>query len=147
MCLYSNNAVQSIAEKDIECYKVLQIKTKKDGTKGYYGVIFENFEYNINGINTENELLNSVNDEYEVQLYKGNTVFVGHEVSKGLHSYQTEEDAVTLMLSVVSMNLALAKCVIPKGARYYFGKQGTIEHQGYCSDSLIIKEIKNERIV
>ena len=114
MCLFINDLVPKIADKDIICYKLVE-RTK---IKGVYKSSFIGFEYIIRQLYT-----NNIKIEFNYKFIKDRALF-GCFIEEGMfHSYASY--LYPVILSPLPHG-ALLKCIIPKGA-YYF--------EGYFDDS------------
>ena len=113
MCLVTAQLKPKIADKDIICYKLV----KKTKIKGIYKSSFQEFEYIIRQLYT-----NNIKIEFSYKLIKPETIF-GYFIEESMfHSYASNLYPILSPLPWC----ALLKCIIPKGA-YYF--------EGYFDDS------------
>ena len=109
MCLHLNHLEPKIADKDIVCYKIVE-KTK---IKGVYKSCFQEFEYVIRQLYTNNIDISFVN-KIKKHFYK-----CFYIIEEGMfHSYASY--LYPVILSPLPW-CALLKCIIPKGAYYYEG--------------------------
>lgn len=134
MCLLLKGKEEPmIAPADIECYKIVDLY--EDGT--YHSHRQTKFVWEL-GKTLKSEL---IMEEEEPFLPH---VFLPH-VSKGFHSYKNLKDALSILrgTAVKFKELALVKCIIPQGSRYYTGRVNNIYfgRGGYASDALKIVEV------
>ena len=115
MCLVLSHLKPKIADKDIVCYKLVE-KTK---IKGVYKAYFQEFEYVIRQSYTNNLDIKFVNRIIN-KLRPSYPHYVDtHIIDEGMfHSFTNY--TIPFML-IVSLNEAILKCIIPKGAYYYKG--------------------------
>jgi hypothetical protein len=102
-----------IATKDIKCYKILR-RTPKN----LYATIYR-MKYQVRKTYTS-----------ELEAF-----YNGSEVHKGLHSFSARPRGRD-----ISQEYPAVLCVIPKGATYYKGKQGSYKN-GYASNKIKIVKI------
>ena len=122
MCLYTKQTEPEIAEQDIECYKVY--------VKSYGDRWFSPYQECpmpiMNGLVTTE--LQRPGDFY---------------IEKGFHSFACLKDAeveAEWFGNVHGHEVCIAKCIIPKGSKYYWGKFR--DDYSYCSESIKIEKIK-----
>ena len=127
MCLVTTQLEPKIADKDIICYKLV----KRTKTKGVYKSSFQEFEYIIRQLYTNNLDIRFANKIIKHSFYK-----CFYMIEKGMfHSYVSH--LYPVILSPLP-NCALLKCIIPKGA-YYF--EGLFNHfPSYASSQIKILE-------
>lgn len=110
MCLEKVKTDYKIAEKDIVCYKViLKYKSKKDYTSPY-----RKSKY-------------SMGETYKAHLFPNHPF--NKKVPTGIHTFKTEKGARRLIEILDKLyanslrypDLCFAKCIIPKGTKYYEG--------------------------
>ena len=146
MCLYPQKKPK-IAEEDIICYKVLEIrnpewgiesghncKSKKTVLMSYF---HSGFKWNID------------------KRYRSKLVIIQRQVvtcfdscnylvSNAFHSYQTLETAKLFCRNISYQSdmepCAIVRCIIPKGAKYCEGMHSD-GSDGYASNQIIMKEI------
>ena len=120
MCLITNTPVPSIAEQDIECYKVY-VKSYNDSRVSPY----------------RRCPMPNINELVTTELQSP----VNLRVDLGFHSFSYFSDAefVAERFARTKKSSCVVKCIIPKGTEYYLGKFGFDE--AYCSESIILKEI------
>lgn len=114
MCLFTRDKTSSIAECDIECYKVYKFTIRRKYISPYQGAKMP----------TIGEVAITELDES------------GIIVEKGFHSFASLNSAKAFKGD--RRYLTIFKCVIPKGAKYYKGF--FVNDVSYCSDMIIIKE-------
>ena len=123
MCLYSKQKVPLIADKDIECYKILIPVDGKLITP------YRDFVFSTNSI---------VEDEAEEHI---DEIFGTTEISSGFfHSFRTKERVIEEIKILQrklpkSTKLKVFKAIVPKCSAYYIGQRFDM-----CSKALIIKE-------
>ena len=131
MCLVTIQLEPKIADKDIVCYKLV----KRTKIKGIYKSSFQEFEYIIRQLYTNNLDIRFANKSIKRSFYK-----CFYIIEEGMfHSYASY--LYPVILSPLPHG-ALLKCIIPKGAYYY---------EGYFDDSLsyassqikVLEEIKS----
>ena len=111
MCLTTNLEHPIVAEKPITCYKVLL--HVEDKLFSYY---YNEFEWEMDKV-------------HFTTLQK-----VRRNVHKGFHSYKDLHSTLVLMTHAPFTCVAV-ECIIPKGAKYYVGKDGD-NLEGYVSEKL-----------
>jgi hypothetical protein len=98
-------------------------------------IIFEKIYITVGYKTPYQETEIKIGETYISKLIKNND-----RVEEGLHSFATLKDAKALTIIVsCRYNYVIAKCVIPKGSRYYKGKFDT--YTSYASDTLSYVEI------
>ena len=113
MCLKLNSLEPKIADKDIVCYKLV----KRTKTKGVYKSSFQEFEYIIRQLYTNNLDIRFA-DKVIKNLCPSHPHLGIYAVEEGMfHSYASNLYPILSPLP----NCALLKCIIPKGAYYYEG--------------------------
>ena len=113
MCLILNYIKPKIADKDIVCYKLVE-KTK---IKGIYKSYFQEFEYIIRQLYTNNLDIKFVNEIIK-NLCPSFPHYGVYTIEEGMfHSYT---NYLPFKLSI-SPDESILKCIIPKGAYYYEG--------------------------
>lgn len=152
MCLTinKNNLKPITAEQDIVCYKVLRELPNCD----ILNAPIYHFEYCFGIIYGTHEDYFSGKRKFRKQ--KDIVICDDGEclLQYGFHSFLELSDAVRFKLRLLeitqhSFDYVVVKCTIPKGFRYYTGKQifGRNEDNspnGYCSEAIRIDEIVNE---
>ena len=119
MCLLTNNLHKYIAEKDIVCYKIVNLRDNKIISYWY------DFIYELNRKYTTQVL-------QPIFTKKGNIY-----IEKGFHSYRNlgiakdyiYYDMFNLLPEII------VKCIVPKGSEYY------INNKEMVSNQIIIVEI------
>ena len=131
MCLFKVIRQIQIADKDIECYKVL----KSNLQSMYY-----QFQYELNkkySKNWDEEFIEYATNKTDLG---GNMFHVSTDKGLCIHFYGENvlaRDKEDLPIKVeLSDSQVLVKCIIPKGTRYY---QGSYSEMG--TEKLIVKEI------
>lgn len=121
MCLIANSNIPYVAEQDIICYKLyIRIQNK-------YVSPFQKCD------------MPNINELVTTELQKPGELFI----EKGFHSFAYLEDAENTnewLESVSYYKSCIAKCIIPKGSRFYAGKFDGDEYS-YCSESIKIEGI------
>lgn len=108
MCLICNNDSKIVvADKDIVCYKVLRVTSRKRITS-----LFQQFRYKVGKTYKTGTILKKIHEDGE------------DVVKKGFHSFPYLRDAIKLkdMNSLRVSNYKVYKCVIPKGTKIIYGK-------------------------
>ena len=124
MCLKLTNIEKKIADKDIECYKVLDIEKTNSNYTSYHSYIYYSFEWKMNKI-------------YETTMKKEtNFLTLNSIVTEGFHSYKEYEIAVGVAKYSLDTDVIVAKFIIPKGAEYYTGTEGFKTQIGYTSNKI-----------
>ena len=144
MCLYTTQKEPKIAEKDITCYKVLEIcnpewevesshkrKSKKTVLKSIY---YPNFKWSIDKRYRSKLVIIQRHVVACFDSYK-------YLVSNAFHSYQTLESAKSYCQTIFVDSYVIVRCIIPKGAKYCEGMNSLDENDGYASNQIIMKEI------
>ena len=140
MCLYSDSRAAMVAEKDIECYKLVR---PYYGRNDEYATYFMCFKIDADIVNGEKPLV-------------GEKIFVDGQISENfdtlpsirdykykirdnyIHTFANLEDFETLGFK----NFNVFKCVIPKGAKFFMGQfpiRGN-SLDAFCSSEIIFKE-------
>lgn len=119
MCLeISNNAKEQYATEDIVCYKVIK-RYERFGSDPYDNMIIIGYFYNTPFQDARVE----IGKTYRSQLRK--VVNTTHKIEEGIHSCVSYEDAQkTCRLLGTLSYYAIAKCIIPKGSKFYVGYFG-----------------------
>ena len=133
MCLYTLHKNPLIAEKDIECYKIMRIEKRCFGILNVLlSPFMPNTYYTL--FNHKNITAKDSRKPVESFIKNENNIFGDYEVFKidkqGVHCYQTLEDAKNALkhslLRFHSHGLppaVIVKCVIPRGTRYWTNKE------------------------
>ena len=137
MCLFKIHREHKIADKDIECYKVLTSNLRS---------VYYNYPYKIG------ELYKKVWDEEFLKYADSRQDVGGNMFHASLDKEQCEnmygddeEHTETILdnrekeISVIrhlSKEQIIVKCIIPKGSKYYLGTYSEI-----ASEQILIKEI------
>lgn len=122
-----NNPDPKIAEKNIICYKIVDI-LRND--KHHVSSLYHQYEYVIGELNEHVELVIKFPEDRLKNLTKS---FNGM-IDRGYHSYCTKTSA---MLHIVFPHELLVRCAIPEGTKYYYD---SLEKE-YVSETIIIDEI------
>ena len=127
MCLVTTQLELKIADKDIVCYKFV----KRTKIKGVYKSSFQEFEYIIRQLYTNNLDIRFANKSINRYFYR-----CFYKIEEGMfHSYTS--NLYPVILSPLP-HCALLKCIIPKGA-YYF--EGIFDYSpSYASSQIKILE-------
>ena len=113
MCLDINHLELKIADKDIVCYKLI----KRTKIKGVYKASFQEFEYIIRQLYTNNLDIKFV-DRIIKNLCPSFPHHCVYAIEEGMfHSYTNYMPFELLS----SPDETILKCIIPKGAYYYEG--------------------------
>lgn len=113
MCLLTNNIHKYIAEKDIVCYKIVNLRDKE--------IISYWFEFPY-----------ELNRKYTTQVLQ--PIFTKKDnirIEKGFHSYRTlgiakdyiYYDMFNLLPEII------VKCIVPKGSEYYINSKEMVSNQ------------------
>lgn len=119
MCLITNNIRRYIAEKDIVCYKIVNIRDTEI-ISYWFDFIYE------------------LNKKYTTQVLQPIPAPNGSiRIEEGFHSYRNiyaakKELYYSLMKSLPTV---IIKCIVPKGSEYY------IDSDEMVSNQIIIVEI------
>lgn len=117
MCLVTNNPEQ-IAKEDITCYKVVFLEGNKL-LSFYYG-----FEYILN--NLYKTVISYTRDLIEKDYIC---------IERAFHSYTSLNHAMKFLQVRAIYDIAVVKCIIPKGAKFYQ------DYECFASNQIIIKQI------
>ena len=124
MCLCTKQLKPSIATKDIECYKVLDIDKTNSKYTFYHSYIYYSFVWKMN-------------KTYETTMKKEISFFpMCAIVNEGFHSYKDYEIALEVAKYSLNSDVIVAKFIIPKGAEYYTGTEGSKTQIGYTSNKI-----------
>ena len=137
MCLYTNKEKPEVAEEDITVYKYVKKVREASGKVRLMSPYTEKIEY------TEDTLIKDPLFRPTADLTDDGRGEFRYEVSYGLHSFGSKEDAVdrAKISRYLDAENCVVECVIPKGARYWKGGE-LINY--YCSDELYVKGIVEE---
>lgn len=143
MCLYTTQKEPKIAEKDITCYKVLEIcnpewnlessrkrKSEKPVLMSYF---HSDFKWNMDK-RYRSKLV--IIQRHIVTCFDSKNYLV----SNAFHSYQTLDTAKSFCKSSLILPGVIVRCIIPKGAKYCEGMHSD-GSDGYASNQIIMKEI------
>ena len=130
MCLRIVNETLKTANKDIECYKVLERKS------GRLYSPYQDHKYYLGKSNPDVSLKITVKGKF----------FIEKTVHKGYHSFSYYKDAVKEIEDWGIENVGayvVVRCIIPKGAMYYSGTFEVFHKEVRCraSSTIIIKEV------
>ena len=133
MCLYTLHKDPLIAEKDIECYKIMRIEKR---CFGILNVLSSPFVQNTYYALFNHKNITAKDSRKPVESFKcsNNYKLENYEAFKidvqGVHCYQTAEDANNaLKHSILHIHVpglppaVIVKCIIPKGTRYWTNKE------------------------
>lgn len=143
-----------VAEEDIICYKVLEVKTEETGVKLYHAPYYP-YTYGKNEVYTEKAF-----DKTQIYYNERKRTWDQWElrgcitVDYGFHTFHSMEVAITEYMYWMRLsrnrfrfrnrNYCIMKCIIPKGSRYYRGFTVQTEkgdQVGYCSESIKLIEV------
>lgn len=114
----------AVAERDIECYKV--VMRTRGMRRGRYLSWFKDFEYRLGHTYRE--------PKFETVVIFDSDSGEG-DINYGFHSYANENFARCFLRAVrLPAGAVIVRCVIPAGARYYISDL----RDQYCSDRLRI---------
>lgn len=131
MCLRTKQLKPSIATKDIECYKVLEVDKTSPNNTFYHSYIYYSFVWEMNEV-------------YETTMEKEtNFLTMNAIVNEGFHSYKDYKIAVGVAKYSLDNDVIVAKFIIPKGAKYYTGTEGSKAQIGYTSNKIKMVEVMN----
>lgn len=148
MCWTSKNAISKIADKDIECFKLVL----QDENNTIYS-FYNEFVYELNKLyKTKINILKYNNNKFT-------------DILEGFHSYSNKVKYYNKVNNIIKLyivinnarinltntyckysyiltkdkpaKLVIANCIIPKGSTYYVN-----EHEEIVSNQIIIKSIK-----
>ena len=120
MCLITNNYIPYTAEHDITCYKIYIY------INGRYVSSYQKCD------------MPSMNELVTTELQRSGDFYI----EKGFHSFAYLEDAeveAEWFENMHNYESCIAKCIIPKGSNYYWGKFR--DDYSYCSESIQIEKI------
>ena len=133
MCLYTLHKNPLIAEKDIECYKIMRIEKRRYGILNVLLSPFvQNTYYTLfnHKIITAKDIRKPVESVVKCNIKQLEYYEVFKIDKQGVHCYQTLEDAKNaLKHSILCIHVpglppaVIVKCIIPKGARYWTNKE------------------------
>lgn len=117
MCLVLNKDQQEVkvAERDISCYKVLQVVNNKSKNKKYLDNVVTPYEYErlpASGLFNANGLFPNLED---IEAHKDGWKEVGKGV---IHCYKNLEDAQRIV-DRYKFNYIIISVVIKEGTQYY----------------------------
>lgn len=113
MCLITNNTRKYIAEKDIVCYKIVNIRDTEI-ISYWYGFPYE------------------LNKKYTIQVLR--PIFMKNDdirIEEGFHSYRNLDIAKGYVYCSM-LNLLpeiIVKCIVPKGSEYYISSDEMVSNQ------------------
>ena len=152
MCLVTNKGIY-IADRDIECYKILKLGREITNTIKYTNTInyFIRSPYQINHIITDKHLNVDMSISFnKVGYYQNNYKFKNifkktfkkifkkeKNIFIGLHSFSDFNDAKKDCS--IERDEFIVKCIIPKGTKYIKGYQAT----SHSDDNSIIDRYKD----
>lgn len=111
MCLLTNNLHKYIAEKDIVCYKIVNLRDNKIISYWY------DFPYELNS-------------KYTTQVLQPIPVLNGDIcIEKGFHSYRNLDTAKEDTWLPLTESLVIVKCIVPKGSEYYINSKEMVSNQ------------------
>lgn len=131
MCLYTLNEKPLIAEKDIECYKIVIFERRFKSflnimTTPYMGNRYSTIFNSITISAYDSNAYIDGHVEYDRNKYED---FIVYEITKqGVHCYAKYEDAKFIVDRSTyfayqhyegSGNVCVVKCIIPKGTKYW----------------------------
>ena len=120
MCLIADRNTPYIAKTDIVCYKVYVLNNNK------YVSPYQNCD------------MPGINELVTTELQRSGDFYI----EKGFHSFACLKDAeveAEWFGNVHGHEVCIAKCIIPKGSKYYWGKFR--DDYSYCSESIKIEKI------
>ena len=121
MCLITNNYIPYTAEHNITCYKIYIY------INGRYVSPYQKCD------------MPSMNELATTELQRSGDFYI----EKGFHSFACLKDAeveAEWFEDMHNYESCIAKCIIPKGSKYYWGKFDGDEYS-YCSESIKIEKI------
>lgn len=131
MCLFKAIRHMQIADKDIECYKVLKSNLQS---------LYYQFQYELNkkySKKWDEDFIEYANNKNDLG---GNMFHVSTDKGLCIHLYGEKivayNEAGFPIQVELSYSQVLVKCIIPKGSRYYQGNYSEIG-----TETLIIKKI------
>ena len=120
MCLVADSDIPYVAEENIICYK-------------FYILINDKYVSPYQKCD-----MPDINKLVATELQRSGDFYI----EKGFHSFACLKDAeveAEWFGNVHGHEVCIAKCIIPKGSKYYWGKFR--DDYSYCSESFIIKEV------
>ena len=120
MCLITNNYIPYTAEHDITCYKIYVY------VNGKYVSPYQSCD------------MPGINELVTTELQRSGDFYI----EKGFHSFACLKDAeveAEWFGNMHNYESCIAKCIIPKGSNYYWGKFR--DDYSYCSESIKIEKI------
>ena len=114
-----------VAKKDIVCYKVI-----KYGKTGFF-TPFMGMPVDVHECHKKREGL--IDPLCKFQEYPYPKTNLGHFINHGIHSWRNVNDAMLNRCSSDEVPSLVLRCIIPKGTRYWIGKEGD-----YVSETLKI---------
>lgn len=124
MCLRTKQLKPSIATKDIECYKVLEVDKTSPNNTSYHSYIYYRFEWEMNEVY-------ETTMEKKIDFWTRSVI-----VNEGFHSYKDYAIAVGVAKYSLNNDVIVAKFIIPKGAEYFTGTEGFKTQIGYTSNKI-----------
>ena len=118
MCLITKQKLSNIAKEDVICYKIITTDIENGNYVSFY---FSEMKWELNKVYCS--ILDRRRDN----------------VLEGFHSYANYQDALKILEQDMPLGCILVKCIIPKGAHYYKGKQQ--DSDGYASNQIKMTEI------
>lgn len=118
MCLITKQKLSNIAKEDVICYKIITTDIESGNYVSYY---YSEKKWELNKVYCSS-----------LGRYRDN-------VLEGFHSYANYQDALKILEQDMPLGCILVKCIIPKGANYYKGKQQ--DNDGYASNQIKMTEI------
>lgn len=118
MCLITKQKLSNIAKEDVICYKIITTNIESGNYVSYY---YSEMKWELN------------------KVYCSSLGRCRDYVREGFHSYAHYQDALKILEQDMPLGCILVKCIIPKGANYYKGKQQ--DSDGYASSQIKMTEI------
>lgn len=121
MCLLTNNTYKYTAEKDIVCYKIVNLRDKEITSYWF------KFSYELNRKYTTQVLQPIFTKNGDIRIEKGFHSYRNLGIAKDYIYY----DMFNLLPEII------VKCIVPKGSEYYINSQEMVSNKiiivGICA--------------
>ncbi len=146
MCLNVTDTKVKTAERDIVCYKLLKARNDLISSNNNRNVFYSEYQNFIYDIGKTYKLKSPL-----TCLLSYNPFYLG-EVHRGFHSFSRFEDVICYQKNVKvfyhgifekeGLEFVLARCVIPRGSKYFEGSYFNNLGSGCCYASSAIKVLE-----